>query len=130
MAKRKRSSNPRAGTLHDDDYIPMMVDVRLSSTPFKTYGTDSSTAQESHEESEDSESKISISGRSSRLSTVSKSSNNTKARDPKKRSPIWNFSDTSGEEKQLKTKCNLTKIVDGKEKKCTYSKKKAEIPQI
>jgi hypothetical protein len=101
----------------------MMDDVRLSSTPFKTYGTDSSTAQESHEESEDSESEISISGRSSRLSTVSKSSNNTKARGPKKRSPIWNFFDTSGEGKQLKTKCNLTKIVDGKEKKCTYSNK-------
>ncbi|KZR99988.1 Uncharacterized protein APZ42_003919 [Daphnia magna] len=53
MAKRKRSSNPRAGTSHDDEYMPMMDDVMLSSTPFKTYGTDSSTAQDSHEESED-----------------------------------------------------------------------------
>ncbi|KZS01093.1 Uncharacterized protein APZ42_002348, partial [Daphnia magna] len=104
MAKRKRSSNPRAGTSHDDEYMPMMDDVMLSSTPFKTYGNDSSTAQDSHEESEDSESDINISGRSSRLS------NNSKARGPKKRSPIWKFFDTSGEGKQLKTKCNLTKI--------------------
>ncbi|KAI9553662.1 hypothetical protein GHT06_021589 [Daphnia sinensis] len=44
MAKRKRSSNPRAGTSHDDEYMPMMH-VMLSSTPFKEF-----SAQDSHEE--------------------------------------------------------------------------------
>ena len=40
MAKQMHSPNPQAGTSHNDEYMPMMNAVMLSSTPFKTYGTD------------------------------------------------------------------------------------------
>lgn len=115
MAKRSRSTTPQASTSRDDDYI------LLSSTPMKRNETDTSTAQDSAEDSEGSDSEVS--GRTSRLSTISKSSNISKGRGPMKRSPIWQFFDSQGQGKQLKTMCILKKIVDGKEEKCVYLNK-------
>lgn len=112
MAKRLRSPTPKAGSSRDDECI------LLSSTPMKRNETDTSTAPESVEDSEDNDSEIS--GRTSRLSTTSRSSNISKGRGPKKRSPIWKLFDTNGQGKELQTMCNLNKIANGNEEKCNW----------